>query len=183
MLFAHYQDLAKRYVLRGPCLEIGAAAGHKALLSAPCFADFERVAINLSQQTHVDGIRFERGNSNDMRALFGDGQFGTVLSNAVLEHDRYFWRSVDEMKRVLASGGLLMVGAPGFIPLSQTAATIGGFDAQDKATITYNVHAKPDYWRFSRQAFLDVIFEGLELLELKVVGRVPRLVGVGRKKV
>jgi SAM-dependent methyltransferase len=103
------------------------------------------------------------------------------LSNAVLEHDKYFWRSIDEMKRVLAPGGMLVVGAPGFIPLKQTKASISGLGEDSKATITYDVHARPDYWRFSRQAFKSVICEAMQILELRVVGSIPRLVAVAKK--
>jgi len=181
-LFAHYQKLADTYGPEPAYLEIGAAPGGRAILAGPWFADRpERVAINLNAHEQAEGIAFRRANANDLSGVFADGAFRSVFSNAVLEHDKAFWRSLAEMKRVLAPGGLMFVGAPGFIPSRQTRARIDGFEGAAKATITFDVHAKPDYWRFSRQAFKEVVFDGLELLELKVVGRIPRLVGVGRK--
>lgn len=179
-LSAHYQKLARKYAPEPPYLEIGASPGGRAILAGPWFADRpERVAINLNSFAREDGITFHRADSNDLRGTFADGSFRSIFSNAVLEHDRAFWRSLEEMKRVLASGGLMFVGAPGFIPLAQTSAKVEG--VKGNVTITHNIHAQPDYWRFSRDAFKAVIFAGFELLELRVVESVPRLVGVGRK--
>jgi SAM-dependent methyltransferase len=125
-------------------------------------------------------INFVRCNANDMRDVFADGQFGTVLCNAMIEHDKYFWRSLDEMKRVLAPGGILAIGAPGYVPRKQLSDDLTN-DTLDKATVTLDVHSAPDYWRFSRMAYKEVICEGLELLDLSVVLRIPILVAVARK--
>jgi SAM-dependent methyltransferase len=179
---SHFQALGEKYKMKGPFLEVGAAGGQNAILSGTYFKDrADRFAINLIETKQEDGISFVECNSNDMRGTFEDNYFGTVMSNAVLEHDRYFWRSLDEMKRVLAPGGLLVIGAPAFIPLNQTQATVSGLPKGSPATITYEVHARPDYWRFSRQAFNYVVCEGLDLLELRVVSTIPSLVCVGRK--
>ncbi len=48
-------------------------------------------------------------NANDM-SMFSGGSFDLVMSNAMLEHNPYFWKSIFEMNRVLASGGLLIIG-------------------------------------------------------------------------
>lgn len=182
MLYRHFQEVASKYALKGPFLEIGAAPGGKAILAGAYFkGKNDRFAINLQAQAQESGITFKMCNSNDMQSEFASGQFQSVLSNAVLEHDKYFWRSIDEMKRVLAPGGMLVVGAPGFIPLKQTKASISGLGEDSKATITYDVHARPDYWRFSRQAFKSVICEEMQILELRVVGSIPRLVAVAQK--
>jgi SAM-dependent methyltransferase len=162
-LHAHYQRLAEKYKMEGPFLEIGAARGSQSILTGNYFKERpDRIAVNLRDDDREDGIIFYKCNSNDMRGIFPDNRFQTVLSNAVLEHDRYFWRSVEEMRRVLAPGGILAVGAPGFIPREQlhVNAAITGLPAKAPATI---------------------ICEGLEVLELRVVGVIPRLVAVARK--
>jgi SAM-dependent methyltransferase len=178
----HFQTLGEKYKMAGPFLEVGAAGGQHAILSGRYFDQRpDRFAINLIETKQENGISFVECNSNDMRGSFEDNYFGTVMSNAVLEHDQYFWRSLDEMKRVLAPGGLLVIGAPAFIPIEQTKATITGLPEGQTATITYDVHARPDFWRFSRQAFSFVICEGLDMLELRVVSIIPSLVCVARK--
>jgi SAM-dependent methyltransferase len=181
-LLNHFQAMGEKYEMAGPYLEVGSAGGPRAILSGRYFKERpDRFAINLLDVQPGKDIAFRKGNANDMHALFPDDKFRTVLSNAVLEHDRYFWRSIEEMKRVLAPGGILALGAPAFIPREQTGVSIAGLPAAARATVTYDVHARPDYWRFSRQAFQDVICEGLELLELRVIGKIPRLVAVARK--
>ncbi len=180
-----YQQLAEKYEMKGPFLEIGVGHKQPAILSGPYFANRpDRFATNLAEveleAEEAESIRFTRCNSQDMTGVFADGQFGTVLSNAVLEHDKYFWRSLDEMKRVLAPGGILAVGAPAYIPRSQIQAGVIN-DKVPKATATLDMHSRPDYWRFSPMAFTEVICEGLELLDIMVVLRIPVLVAVARK--
>ena len=60
-----------------------------------------------------DDITAVAGNANDM-TLFEDETFDLVMSNATLEHDKHFWLSLAEVRRVLAPGGLLVIGASGF---------------------------------------------------------------------
>jgi SAM-dependent methyltransferase len=181
-----YQQLAKKYEMRGPFLEVGVGAKEDAILSGDYFQGLpQRFATNLSDKEitqEADGanLQFIRCNSNDMKDQFADGQFGTVFSNAVIEHDKYFWRSLDEMKRVLAPGGILVVGAPGYIARKHLKAEmfIAGVE---NATATYDIHAAPDYWRFSRTAFREVICEGLDILETLIFARTPILVALARK--
>jgi SAM-dependent methyltransferase len=181
-----YQELAQKYEMKGPFLEVGVGHALNAILSGSYFLGKpQRFATNLSDMAVVDEpdddkIQFIRCNANNMRDSFADGQFGTVLCNAMIEHDKYFWRSLDEMKRVLAPGGILAIGAPGYVARKYLDDDIIS-EELPKATITFDVHSKPDYWRFSRTAFKEVICEGLEILETCVVLRVPILVAVARK--
>jgi SAM-dependent methyltransferase len=182
ILYGAFQRCAARYSLEGPYLEIGASPGGKSILAGKYFKDRpDRHAINLNDFAQEGGITFHRMNSNDMSATFRDGQFGAVLSNAVLEHDKRFWLSLAEMKRVLAPGGIMVVAAPGFIRLKHTKATIIGPNGESNATITHEVHARPDYWRFSRQAFSEVVCEGLDILAMRVIDAIPRIMAVARK--
>lgn len=181
-----YQKLAEKYEMKGPFLEVGIGNRESAILSGPYFLGKpERFATNLSEMEVLDEegdrkIQFIRCNANNMKEVFADGQFGTVLSNAVIEHDKYFWRSLEEMKRVLAPGGLLAIGAPGYIPRKRLKGDVLD-DRFSRATVTADVHSRPDYWRFSDMAFEEVLCEGLEVLEMCVVGRIPVLMAVARK--
>lgn len=182
-VYAHYQAIAAKYQMQGPFLEIGTSSGPKSILAGEYFRGKpNRVGTNLGNRQmldEADPVRYVRCNSNDMRAHFADGAFATVLSNAVIEHDRYFWRSIDEMKRVLAPGGLMAVGAPGYVPREGLKTEL---PAEIKnATAVLDVHMPPDYWRFSRQAFKEVICEGMEVLEIVAKLRVPVLIAVARK--
>jgi len=184
-IHAYYQEIGAKYAMQGPFLEIGVSPGPKSILAGEYFRGKKnRVGINLAKTAMAEDenpIHFVQCNSNDMRAQFGDGHFGTVLSNAVIEHDRYFWRSIEEMKRVLAPGGIMAVGAPGYVTNKGNKLALPG--TLEKATVTLDLHVPPDYWRFSRQAFKDVICEGMEILEVRAIMRVPILVAVSRKPV
>lgn len=152
-------------------LEVGGLMGAKSLLRCPGLGGAERFCLNLRPLPSQRGITAVEGNANDM-AMFEDGSFDLVLSNATLEHDKHFWLSVAEMHRVLAPGGLLVIGAPGFI---KDEADRG------KATDTYRVHFLFDYYRFSVQAFSDVFLAGLEDVAVQSILRPPRLIGLGFK--
>ena len=180
-----FQKLAEKYELNAPFLEIGVTDRDSAILSGEYFQNkLERFATNLTEQEILEAdetaIHLVRCNSNNMAGVFDDGHFNTILSNNVIENDKYFWRSLDEMKRILAPGGILVIGAPAYVP-SKTLK-FGIENAQlNRATITMDVQPGSDYWRFSRLAFGEVLCEGLEILELTVTGRVPMMIAVARK--
>jgi SAM-dependent methyltransferase len=81
---------------------------------------------------------------------FADGSFDTVMSIQVLEHTPTPQRLVDEMGRVLADGGTLILTAP----------------------FSFRLHEEPhDYFRYSPHG-LRVLVEhaGLEVLEVRSQG-------------
>jgi SAM-dependent methyltransferase len=81
---------------------------------------------------------------------FPDGHFDTVMSIQVLEHTPEPQRLVDEMGRVLAVGGTLILTAP----------------------FSFRLHEEPhDYFRYSPHG-LRVLIEhaGLELMEVRAQG-------------
>ena len=187
-----FRRLAEKYEIKGPCLEVGASRPDKAIIGGEYFKDLKRHALNLKDLSKdyaaASGITFHRGNSNDMRSLFPDGMFNTVISNAVLEHDRYFWLSVAEMKRILAPGGILLLGVPGFLRVAKTKVESDDAEAEEAEAESKNpvartvgIHSPPDYWRFSPQAFKRVLLEGLELRSLNTYLDPPRIIAVAQK--
>lgn len=183
-MFELFQKMAELYRAEGPVLEVGAAANDKAIISGPYFAGMERHAVNIQDRPQREGILFHRCDANDMRELFADDQFGTVLSNAVLEHDKRFWLSIAEMKRVLKPGGALMIGVPGFTRTDGKITVANGRGVPIKnAAITIAVHAAPDYWRISPQAMKEVILDGLQVRMVRRFLVPPRIFGLGYKPV
>ena len=61
------------------------------------------------------------------------------------------------MKRVLKPGGLLIISVPGYV--QDPERDLG------RATHTYRVHYRFDYYRFSEQAVREVFFEGMRARE------------------
>jgi SAM-dependent methyltransferase len=153
-------------------LEVGGVMGPKSLLRAPELKGVERYCLNLVELRSRPGITAVAGNANDMHG-FEDETFDLVMSNATLEHDRHFWLSLAEMRRVLAPGGLLILGAPGYIRNPERD--------RGKATDTYRVHYRFDYYRFSEQAFSDVFLEGMEDIAVRPILSPPRIIGFGFK--
>jgi SAM-dependent methyltransferase len=151
-------------------LEVGGNIS-RPLIRCPELDGAELVCVNLRKQTERDGLRFVHGNANDLH-MFGSGHFDVVASNAMLEHDRRFWLSVDEMRRVLRPGGLLFIGVPGY-----TSKPAG--DASP--TTVFPFHGGVDYWRFSDMALRDEFFGGYEDVSVRSILDPPRLVGHGRK--
>ena len=153
-------------------LEVGGLMGEDSLLRFPELAGAERYCLNLVDLPSDREITAVRGNANDM-SQFKRDWFDLVLCCSTLEHDKRFWLSVAEMKRVLRPGGLLVVGVPGYVKDPERD--------QGRATLTYRVHYAFDYYRFSEQAMREVIFEGMDRVRVRPMMSPPRLIGHGRK--
>jgi len=70
---------------------------------------------------------------------FPDNSYPVVVSVSMLEHDRYFWKTIPEMYRVLEPGGHLIL----------TTCYIG-----------WPKHEHPyDYWRFTEEAITGLLEE------------------------
>jgi SAM-dependent methyltransferase len=154
-------------------LEVGGVMGNNSLLRFPELAGADRYCLNLIKQSSDDGITAVKGNANDMRQLFRSNWFDLVLCSATLEHDKRFWRSAAEMRRVLRPGGLLIISVPGYIKDPE--------NDRGRATLTYRVHYKFDYYRFSEQAVREVFFEGMERVQVRSIMTPPRTFGQGYK--
>jgi SAM-dependent methyltransferase len=152
-------------------LEVGGKTGGRSLVRCPELAHAELMCLNVDEQQSQDSVTFVQGNGNDM-GMFESDSFDIVASNAMLEHDRRFWLSVSEMRRVLRPGGLLFIGVPGFVP--------GTFD-DGAATTTYRFHGRWDYWRFSDLAVREEFLGGFEDVHVAGILVPPRIVGHGRK--
>jgi ubiquinone/menaquinone biosynthesis C-methylase UbiE len=127
---------------------------------------------------------------------FPDNRFDVVLCNAVLEHDKYFWKTLSEIKRVTKPGGLIVIGVPGYaklraekvkglwsrMPLIRRLQSHQYINMLFTATVTFQIHNWPgDYYRFSPQSMREVFLEGLEQIDVRTVMLPPRIIGVGTK--
>jgi SAM-dependent methyltransferase len=168
--------IAERGVAPKRALEVGGRIGPESLLLLPQLVNVaERICINLEEHAEADGIVAVQGNANRM-PMFDDDSFDLVVSNATLEHDRKFWLTVEEMRRVLRPGGLLMIGVPSF---KKDPQQIPGIPPD--ATLTYKVHMWHDYYRFSPKALKYVFFEGFDDVAVRSILRPPRTIGHGVK--
>jgi len=206
-LYSRFEQLFHEYPPSGnEILEVGATANvSETLLS---------IFKNISKTYHCVGINIKvnsadnlpytliQCNGNDMNT-FDDESFDAVTCNAVLEHDKFFWKTIAEVRRVLKPEGLCYVGVPCFlkkrnlvqktllklrnsrflrsIPLLYALAwkAIG---TQLAATSTYMYHSSPhDFYRFSVDAVKDVMLEGFAVLHLEYVLNPVRIIAVGRK--
>jgi SAM-dependent methyltransferase len=169
-----YHTIIQRQGIRPKkALEVGGLMGADSLLRFPELAGAERFCLNLVDLPSEDGITAVTGNANDMRSVFKDDTFDLIVCSATLEHDKHFWLSVNEMKRVLEPGGLLIISVPGYVEDPERD--------QGRATHTYRVHYRFDYYRFSEQAVREVFFEGMRRVRVKPVMFPPRIFGHGYK--
>jgi SAM-dependent methyltransferase len=168
-----FAEIIRRSGLRPErALEVGGYLGRKSLLRSPEVRRAERYCINLVELHGRGPVKPVLGNANDMH-MFEDESFDLVVTNATLEHDKHFWRSLGEMRRVTRPGGLVIIGVPGF--------TRGGRRIPPHGTVTFRVHYEFDYYRFSEQAVREVFFDGMEGVEVFPLLQPPRIIGYGRK--
>ncbi len=179
----------------GSILEIGAVPSDDTLLCLRALGAAEKkVGINLDGPWTFRDFRILRADANDLRC-FQDGEFDTVLCNAVLEHDPYFWKALEEMRRVTRAGGLIVIGVPGFVKTrpARWLASMGRAPLVKSlfrrrlepllvSTSVLGIHNCPsDYYRFSPRAVAEVLMGGLK--DVRVFSHMdpPRIIGSGIK--
>ena len=178
--------------MRGSVLEIGATPDASTLLNLPALADAkEKIGINKAGASEFAGFGILDCDANAM-TCFPDARFDAVLCNAMLEHDPFFWKTISEIRRVVRPGGIVVIGAPGYMKLpfeskfrqllSKIPRSPNNPDgwALEHSTLTLGIHNFPgDYYRFSEQAFREVIFEGMKKVIIHTVLVPPRIIGAG----
>jgi len=196
-IYQAFESLCARHPFRGPVLEIGVTPGPDSLLRLPSLRTHpDKTGIHLGPPGMDAGSTILQGNANAMPG-FADGTFGLVLCNSTLEHDPFFWKTLQEIRRVTAPGGLFIVGVPGYAGMG-LRHLLPGSDRRSRllrrllqsfgpatlraGTPTLGEHHFPgDYYRFSEKALRDVLLEGFDVLETRTLMHPPRVLGCGRK--
>lgn len=193
-IFREFEDICSKHRVGESILEIGAVPSADCLLNMRALCNATRkVGVNLDGPHEFNDFIVEQGNGNSLR--FEDDTFDTVLCNATLEHDKFFWKTLSEIRRVTRPGGLVVIGVPSFVYyriehlrhylmksklLRRLVATtvVANFFT---STITVQVHGGPgDYYRFGEHALREVFFEGMQEVEILSIMAPPRMIGVGR---
>jgi SAM-dependent methyltransferase len=179
----------------GSVLEIGAVPSEDSLLCLESLrAVARKVGVNLDGPSTYRDFAILKANSHDL-SCFRDGEFDTVLCNAVLEHDLFFWKSLEEMRRVTRTGGVIIIGVPGFVKsrragwrarMSRSTFVRVLFPRRREfflaSTPVLQVHDYPsDYYRFSPQAVAELFMRGLKDIQVYSHMRPPRIIGSGIK--
>lgn len=199
-IFREFDKMVRKYNVRGKVLEIGAIPNENTLLMLPSLAGTDRIGLNLEGGA-VGNIEIIKANANQMP--FPDNHFNCVLCNATLEHDMYFWKTCDEMKRVTKDKGLIILGVPGFtrFPYGTAYKTYRCMSEMPKmkslaqriynkmpipgvikySTLTYIIHSAPDdFWRFSASSVEKVLLANCSNIEVRKLMMPPRLIGIGQ---
>jgi SAM-dependent methyltransferase len=182
-IYKMFEDIVSTHKVRGRILEVGAVPKPQSLLAMGPLRNEERVGVNIKGNIEFGGFKIIEANGNNMH-IFADGHFDCVLSNATIEHDPYFWKTCAEIRRVLRVGGIAIIGAPGFTEETSVKAlrmkAQAGFEDWENAALTFRYHGAPsDFYRFSINAFREVIFEGYQDVVVNSVMIPPRLIGYG----
>jgi len=178
-VFQVFDELCRPHNIRGAVLEVGATPDESTLLNLPSLAGVtEKIGINKAGASRFKDFSILNVDANAM-TCFPDQRFDTVLCNSVLEHDRFFWKTLAEIHRVTKTGGLIVIGTPGYTKQRPRGILFGG-DALRHSTLTLGIHNFPgDYYRFSEQTFREVFFEGMKDVVIRTVLVPPRIIGAG----
>ena len=196
-VFQEFEKICSERNICKSILEVGATPSNMSLLCMKSLENAtEKVGINLDGPHEFRDFKIHKGNANSMDC-FKDERFDVVLCNAMLEHDKFFWKTIAEIKRVTKPGGLIVIGTPGYkyfkvervksilrrMPLIRNLNSNQYLDLFFSATITFEIHDAPgDYFRFSPQAFKEVFFEDMDDVQVRSIMVPPRIIGVGTKK-
>lgn len=197
IIFNQYEEICAERGISGRVLEIGATADDQSLLCLNALSNVsEKIGLNLEGPHRYRDFIILQGNANSMY-MFENNYFDAVLCNAVLEHDKYFWKTIAEIYRVAKSGSVIIIGTPGYntyskekafkrfvhkTPVLRRLEKNKYFNSLMNSTITYEIHNAPgDYYRFSPQAYREVFFSGCADVNIRSVMVPPRLIGSGIK--
>jgi len=190
MLQGVYREICTQFDMSGSILEIGCGPSEYTVLNMDILKDAKfKVGINLQHYTHYEHFHVIECNSNDMHDLFDDNTFDVIFSICVLEHDKYFWKSLEEIRRVIKPGGLFLLAVPALANnMNMCKYVIDEHKEQIKnmdilnSTLTYCVHNAPgDYWRFTEQAYKEILLEGFIDIEYSLFLMPPIIVGYGTR--
>lgn len=195
-IYQEYETICAARNITGSVLEVGAIPSDMSLLAMKSLGGAtEKIGINLDGPYEFYDFKILKGNSNCMDC-FEDEKFDAVLCNATLEHDKYFWKTLAEIKRVTKLGGLVVIGVPGYgtsrvqksqefaggLPILRSLRYKHYLDVFFSSTVTFQIHNFPgDYYRFSEQVVREVFFEGMDNIETKSIMQPPRIIGSGIK--
>ena len=198
-----YKEIEKilyKVNIKGKVLEVGALPKELSLLNSKYLKSAsEKIGLNLDGPFDCKDFKILKGNANNMK-IFNDEYFDCVICNSVLEHDKYFWKSISEMKRVLKKGGVLILGAPSYVErklfkkkllnklvnglLNKITKIISRKNSVNfnNSTFCFKLHEYPgDFYRYSEQTFKEVFFEGFRDVEIETIMIPPRTYGFGYK--
>jgi SAM-dependent methyltransferase len=194
-IYQEFEKICTERPIRGSVLEIGALPSDESLLTMRSLDHVtSKIGIDLNEPREYKDFKILQGNSNAME--FADNSFDAVLCCSTLEHDKFFWKTVAEIKRVTKPGGLVAINVPGFtklraekvkglwgrMPLVRQLKQNSYLNLLFTGTLTYEVHNWPgDFYRFSPQAVREVILDGLERTEVRTIMWPPRIMGIGIK--
>lgn len=113
-----FEKLCSKRSIKGSVLEVGATPSNRTLLAQQFLEHSkEKVGINLEEVSEYKDFIIYKGNANDME-IFPDERFDTVFCNSVLEHDKYFWKTIAKLRRVTKTVGSIAIGTPGYTYLN-----------------------------------------------------------------
>ncbi|MBI1194421.1 MAG: methyltransferase domain-containing protein [Gammaproteobacteria bacterium] len=198
-VFQEFEKILAQRDVGERVLEIGAVPTSDSLLNIKSLSvAVERVGINLDggesyqagSANRVNEYRIVKADANRMDC-FEDNTFDTVLCNSVFEHDKFFWKSIAEIQRVARNGALVVIATPGYDDMENIRLANVPRDVQDNfcanfrreippGTVTMRVHNWPgDFYRFSPQAYREVLFAGMRDVEVYSIMIPPRIFGIG----
>ncbi|MBL8077990.1 MAG: methyltransferase domain-containing protein [Anaerolineales bacterium] len=192
-VFREFEKISSSRATHGRVLEVGAVPGETSLLCMRSLNSArQKIGINLNGPDEYKDFKILNTNANDM-SIFQDGYFDMTLCNGVLEHDKFFWRSISEIRRVTKSGGLIVIGVPGYVQLTGNLAAVQAnilfrifkkirwhsfMPSLFRSTLTLEVHNAPgDYYRFTEQTFREVFFLGFNDIKVIHINFPPNIIG------
>ncbi len=200
-VYYKFEEILVRNNINGKVLEIGAVPSNESLLASKTLDKAsEKIGLNINKAANYKDFKIIEGNSNNMEQ-FNDETFDCIISNATLEHDKFFWKSISEMKRILKKGGLLIIGCPSYVQIDKEmnyffkkflSLLLKAYYRIVKRNPTYinidgctaclRVHNFPgDYYRFSNQTFKEVFFKGFNNVTIETIMLPPRTIAYGYK--
>lgn len=157
----HWVKKAKKDFIKSPrkILEIGSLDINGGVRKFFTDAN-EYVGIDMQEGKGVDKVL----EAHDILKVWPKENFDIVLCLEMLEHDNAFWKTINDIHKILKRGGFLIISTP---------------------TFGFPLHRYPkDYFRFGEDAYREIFFKGFEIIRLSEVRDIensPGICCIGKK--
>lgn len=122
-VYQAFEQTLESEEISGRVLEIGAIPNKSSLLTSDIFKNSEeKIGLNLNGGSHND-FNIVQGNANNM-SMFEDNSFDCIVCNATLEHDKYFWKTLSEIRRIADEDTFICIGVPGYTSTKERPASL-----------------------------------------------------------
>ena len=112
-IYQEFEHICSSRNITGAVLEVGAMPTDACLLNMKSLASAtEKIGVDLEGPSEYKDFKILKANANCLNCFKPDRVSTPFFAIRSQEHDKFFWKTVSEIKRVTKPGGWIVIGVP-----------------------------------------------------------------------